>query len=123
MNEYDNSYDKYLSEHDQFLYDENGKKGSFLKQDSELFNEESYVPGRCIRVKRLVSTASPIEDWQVLIDNKEHMILKGTRFTSAEREFLRTTQGVVFIIDGIKSNWKSISEFKKQLKGKVQEKE
>lgn len=109
-----NSYDKYLNENDQFFYDENSSKNGFLKQDSELFNEEDYVPGSLVRVKRVCKNSA--EDWKILIDNKEVLILKGTRFTAKEREYLRSAKGVLFVINGIKSGWNSVSEFKRQIK-------
>ena len=113
----ENTYNKY-SDDDQFVYDEKvGKKGSFIKQDSEFFNDEDYIPGNSVRVKRVANNSH--EDWKVFINKDETLVLKGIRFTSSEREFLRTTDGVMFIINGIKSGWKSVSEFKRQLKWKV----
>lgn len=113
MNNHDNSYDKYLVENDQFFYDESAsKKGSFLKQDTELFNDDDYIPGKSIQVKRI----SEPEDWKVLIDGKEHLILKGSRFTTKEREYLRTVNGILFIVSGVKKGWDSVSEFKRQMK-------
>lgn len=116
MSLHDNSY-RYL-EDDQFVYDEKtGKKGSFIKHDSEFFNDEDYVPGNSVRVKRILSNSN--EDWKIFINEEEALVLKGIRFTSKERDFLRTTDGVMFIINGIKSGWKSVSEFKRQLQAKV----
>jgi hypothetical protein len=113
----DHSYNKYADD-DQFVYDEKGgKKGSFIKQDSEFFNDEDYVPGKSVRVKR-ISTNSH-EDWRIFVNEQEALVLKGIRFTAKEREFLRTTEGVMFIINGIKSGWKSVSEFKRQLQVKA----
>lgn len=116
MNLHDNSY-KYI-EDDQFVYDEKtGKKGSFIKHDSEFFNDEDYVPGNSVRVKRVASNST--EDWKVFVNEEELLVLKGIRFTSKERDFLRTTEGVMFIINGIKSGWKSVSEFKRQMQEKA----
>jgi hypothetical protein len=113
----DHSYNKY-SDDNQFSYDEKGgKKNSFIKQDSEFFNDEDYVPGKSVRVKR-ISTNSH-EDWRVFMNEQEILVLKGIRFTAKEREFLRTTEGVMFVINGIKSGWKSVSEFKRQMQGNV----
>jgi len=118
MNGHENSYDKYLTENDQFFYDENNnKKGAFLKQDSELYNEEDDTPGASVQVKRIVQP--PKEDWLILIDDEEFLLLRGTRFTAKEREFLRSVEGTLFIIQGAKQRWKSVSEFKRQLKDKV----
>lgn len=115
MSDQENTYDKYLSENDQFFYDEHGTgKGSFLKQDSELFNEEEYIPGDLVRVMRVVNSST--EDWIVTINGNDFLILKGTRFTSKEREYFRTVNGVQFILNGIRQGWKSVSEFKRQMK-------
>jgi hypothetical protein len=115
MNEHEQSYDKYLIENDQFFYDEqNNKKGAFLKQESELFNEEeAAIPGASVRA-RLVDG-----DWSVLVNGEEFLVLKGSRFTAAERKFLCTKEGVQFIVAGVKQGWNSVSEFKRQLKDKV----
>jgi len=116
MNGVENSYSKYAEE-DPFAYGEKvGKKGSFIKQDSELFNDEDYVPGKSVRVKRVSSNSH--EDWKVFVNEEEFLILKGIRFTSKERDFLRTSNGVMFVINGIKNGWKSVSEFKRQLEHK-----
>ena len=113
MNGSETTYNKYADDN-QFVYDEKvGKKGSFIKQDSEFFNDEDYVPGNSVRVKRVANSSH--EDWKVFINEEEAIVLKGIRFTSKEKEFLRTTDGVMFIINGIKSGWKSVSEFKRQL--------
>jgi hypothetical protein len=112
----DNSYNKYADE-DPFSYDEkSGKKTSLIKQDSEFFNDEDYVPGESVRVKRIANSAR--EDWKIFVNGQEAFVLKGIRFTTKEREFLRTTDGVMFIINGVKNGWKSISEFKRQLQVK-----
>jgi hypothetical protein len=115
MNDHNNSYDKYLTENDQFFYDEqNNKKGAFLKQDAELYNEEeAAIPGASIRAK-LVN-----EDWHVLVNGEEFLVLKSARFTVKERDFLCTLEGSQFIIQGVRQGWKSVSEFKRQLKDKV----
>lgn len=113
----DNYYNKYV-EDDQFVYDEkSGKKGSFIKHDSEFFNDDDYVPGKSVRVKRICSGSN--EDWKIFVNSDEFMIIKGTRFTSKERDFLRTANGLMFIIEGIKLGWKSVSEFKRNIQSKI----
>jgi len=114
-------HDRYSSvpEVDNFFYDEHDKKNisGILKQDNEFFNDEDNIPGNCISVKR--KSTSSKEDWYIYINGEEFLVVKGIRFTSPEREFLRTVDGVKFLIDGIKSGWKSVSEIKRQLKNKV----
>lgn len=114
MNGHENSYDKYLVENDQFFYDEqSNKKGAFLKQDSELYNEDEDLPGSSVRIKKNGS------DWQIYVNNEEFLLLKGSRFTVGERMFLCSPTGVQFLLEGAKLGWKSVSEFKRQIKNKV----
>lgn len=113
----ENTYDKYLVENDQFFYDEqNSGKGSFIKQDSELYNKDvAAIPGASVRVKKVDS------DWKVFVNGDEVLLLKGTRFTAKEREWLQTTAGFQFLIEGAKKGWNSVSEYKRQLKDKVED--
>jgi hypothetical protein len=107
-----NTYDKYLVENDQFFYDEQSSgKGCFLKQDSELYNEEeASIPGSSVRVRKVNS------DWIIYINGKEVLALKCSRFTTKEKNWLNTTVGFQFLLDGAKQGWRSGSEFKRQLK-------
>ena len=105
------TYDKY-GESDQFIYDEQGSgKSSFIKQDLELYNEEeAAIPGASVRVKRVDS------DWKIYVNGNEILVLKGSRFTSKERDWLQSTAGFLFLIAGAKQGWNSVSEFKRQIK-------
>jgi hypothetical protein len=109
---HDNTYDKY-AENDQFVYDENSSGKSFIKQDSELYNEEeAAIPGSSVRVKRVDS------DWKIYVNGNEVLVLKSSRFTTKERDWLQSTDGFLFLINGAKNGWDSVSEFKRQLKDK-----
>lgn len=112
----ENTYNKYLIENDQFFYDErNTSKVSFIKQDSELYDEETAaVSGSSVRVKKVDS------DWVVFVNGVESLVLKGTRFTAKERDWLHTATGFQFLIEGVKKGWSSVSEFKRQLKDKLE---
>lgn len=104
------NYDKY-KDHDQFVYDENSSGKSFIKQDSELYNEEeAAIPGSSVRVK-CTNT-----DWKIYINGVEVLVLKESRFTAKERDWLQTTQGFLFLLNGAKQGWNSVSEFKRQIK-------
>jgi len=106
----DNAYDKY-ADNDQFVYDENCSGKSFIKQDSELYNEEeAAIPGVSVRVKRTNN------DWKIYKNGIEVLILKESRFTAKEKEWLQTTQGFLFLLNGAKQGWDSVSEFKRQIK-------
>jgi len=111
--------DKYKEE-DSFVYDEKvSKAGLFIKQDCELYHDEDNIPGSIVHVKRHCSKTSKEESWKVFVNNEEFLIIKGSRFTEKEREFLRGTDGMMFMINGAKSGWNSVSEFKRQLKEKI----
>lgn len=106
------------SEQDSFAYDEKqSKSGFFTKHDCELFLDENDIPGEVISVKRICKSGN--EDWKIFIGDKEQVLLKGSRFTEKEKEFLRSPNGMLFIMNGIKCGWNSVSEFKRQLKEKL----
>ncbi len=95
----------------------NGEKRnlSSLRADNELFNEEDYVPHKIINAKR-VRLPRKGEDWEVLEDGEVVLVMKGTRFTKSEKEFLRTAEGMRFIIDEYKAGKKSVVKIKDELK-------
>lgn len=88
-----------------------------LLKDHELFKDESYVPHKIIRVKR-VNITKGAEDWKIMEDNQAVLVLKGSRFTNKEKEFLRTPEGFRFIVDGYKDGWRSINKFKQNMEVK-----
>ena len=93
--------------------EEKFSRNGSLRNDTELFDDESYIPHSTVRVKRVEYGKG--EDWEVLVDNKTALVLKGVRFTSKEKDFLRTIAGIKFVMDGFKKGWKSVSEFKRQI--------
>jgi len=107
---------KYVDEKDEFFIDaEKVSKLHTLRQETELFDDDSYVPHDIITVKR-VELPKAGEDWEIFKNKQPVFMLKGIRFTKGEREFLRSVKGVLFIINGYKDGWKTISEFKRQIK-------
>jgi len=88
-----------------------------LLKDHELFKDENYVPHKMIRVKR-VNVTNNTEDWKIMEDNETALLLKGSRFTSKEKNFLRTPEGFRFIIEGFKNGWRSINKFKQNMEVK-----
>ena len=102
---------------DEYSVDESQStsRSSSLRQDHEFFCDEDYVPLNMINVKR-VTLPSGDEDWEIYNDKTCVFILKGIRFNKKEKNFLRTPDGFRFIIDGYKSGYKSVSDFKKHIK-------
>lgn len=105
---------KYLSEADEFLIDEEKHK-AISKQDGELFDEKSYVPYDLIGVRRNNLPKNGI-DWEILVNKKSVLTLNGIRFSKKEKIFLEKPEGMLFIINGYKQGWKNIATFKKHIK-------
>lgn len=108
--------DKYDTE--EYVIDEDKfYRTSSLRQETELFDDDSHVPYQVVSVKRV--EFGKAEDWEIKSDQKTVMVLKGVRFTAKERSFLRTVDGIKFVILGYKSGWTSVSEFKRNIKSHI----
>lgn len=94
------------------------KFGSSIKmrQDTDFFDEDSYIPHELIGVKYVELPKKSGEDWEIVKDKITVLVVKGVRFSKKERIFLRTPNGMSFLINGYKRGWKTISEFKRQIK-------
>jgi hypothetical protein len=88
---------------------------NFLRADSDLFDDNSDVSQAVIRVRRVKLPKSG-EDWEILEDDKIVLTIKGARFTASERGFLRTVDGIKFLMEGYKVGIKSVAKFKAALK-------
>ena len=105
---------KYFVAEDDFAIDETKfPKSNSLRQETELFDDEEYVPQEVVSVKMIDIPNG--QDWHIQVNKKTKLILKGVRFSKKERKFFNTVEGMVFIINGYKQGWKSVSEFKRQL--------
>lgn len=110
--------DKYNFDDEEFSIDEDktGKLNiGYLKQETELFDDNSYTPYDLISVRR-INLPKNGEDWEILKNKKVILVLKGIRFTKKEKDYLRTVDGIQFIMNGFKCGWNSTSEFKRQIK-------
>jgi hypothetical protein len=100
---------------DDFSLDENKyPRSNSLRRETELFRDQDYVPYDMVSVKRIDLNSG--QNWQIMLNKKPVLILTSSRFTSKERAFLSTIDGMNFIISGYKKGWKSVSEFKRQIK-------
>jgi len=86
-----------------------------LRIDTELFKEEDDIAQNVISVKR-VDLPKGGEDWEIIDNNLAVLTLKGMRFSKKEKLFLRTPKGFLFLMDGYKNGWKTITKFKKEIK-------
>lgn len=86
-----------------------------LRADNELFNEEeNSIIHPVINVKRIKTSKN--EDWQIIINGKKVILLKGNKFKNNEKEYLRTVDGMKFLITEYKNGKKSISKIKEDLR-------
>jgi hypothetical protein len=109
-----NGKDRYATDEDEYCLDENKFSRTNLRQDTELFDEDECVVHDLVGVRWV--PLSKGEDWEITKNRRNVLVLKGVRFSKKERDFLRTAAGMSFIVGGYKQGWKSISEFKRQVK-------
>lgn len=87
-----------------------------LRTDHDFFDEEaSKVISQVISVKRIKRSKNK-ENWQILLNGKLVLLLKGERFTNQEKEFLRTVEGVKFLLASYKKGLQSVVKIKQELK-------
>ena len=86
-----------------------------LRHDTEFFKEDSYVPHDMVSVRRVEFTNGD-EDWEILKNKKVVLTVNGSRFSKKEKEKLGKPNGMIFLMNGYKAGWKTITEFKKQIK-------
>lgn len=87
----------------------------FLKNESDLFDEDKNIKYDLISVRRINSPKTG-ENWDISYNKKCLLRLRGEKFSTKEKEFLRTVDGVKFILNGYKSGWSSLNKFKQELK-------
>lgn len=81
-----------------------------LRTDNELFKDEDHIAQPIINVKFVKDC------WQI-IDNKNIVLtLKTKQFGKKHQEFLKSVDGVLFIISGYKRGWKTVTKFKEELR-------
>ena len=93
-------------------------KYNLSKFDHDLYHEEDDVSEKVIRVKRL-SMPNKGEKWKIFEDNKVMFIVEGTKLTNKEKDFLRTVDGVNFLIEQYKAGIKSFNSLKNEIKKRL----
>ena len=83
-----------------------------------MYHEEDDTAEKVIRVKR-VSMPNKGEKWKIFEDNKVMFIVEGTKLTNKEKDFLRTVDGVNFLIAQYKQGIKSFNALKIEIKKKL----
>ncbi len=93
-------------------------KYNLSKFEYDLYHEEDDKAEKVIRVKR-VSMPNKGEKWKIFEDNKVMFTLEGTKLTNKEKDFLRTVDGVNFLIAQYKQGIKSFNSLKNEIKKKL----
>ena len=101
-----------ITDTDDYSLDETNH--SFLKTENELFKDEDNVKHILISVKRRAGRNG--ENWEICENGKSVLKLPGEKLSTKEKEYLRTVDGVQFLIAGYKQGWKSFNKFKQGLK-------
>ncbi len=90
----------------------------FSKADTELFDDAKAVPLSVVRIKRMGSS-NKNEKWRIIENDELKFVIDGTKLNKKECSFLRTIDGVKFLIAEFKLGFKSLHELRGRLKTKV----
>lgn len=112
------SSDKFKSNmHYDEIKDQNIKY-NLSKFEYDLYHEEDNVVEKIIRIKR-ISMPNKNEKWRIFEDNKIVFTIEGIKLTGKEKEFLRTIDGVNFLIAQCKQGIKSFNYLRNEIKKKL----
>jgi hypothetical protein len=111
-----NSYDQSFYSSNQEETKDKPLNNNLSRFDLDLYKEEDDVALKAIRVKRFVMPNKE-EKWKIFEDNKVLFVLDGEKLSKKEKNFLKTADGLNFLISKYKSgNLGSISSIKKEIK-------
>lgn len=90
-------------------------KFNLSKFEFDLYHEEDDVAEKVIRIKR-VSLPNKGEKWKIFEDNKVMFVVEGAKLTNKEKDFLRSVDGMNFLIAQFKKGIKSFNALKTEIK-------
>lgn len=94
----------------------NGKY-SLSKAEQDLYHEEDDVVCKIIQVKRF-DLPNNGERWKILEDSNPVIVLEGIKLSVTEKNFLKTSEGLNFIISSYKKGAKTLALLRDELKNK-----
>lgn len=109
--------DNYHMPNDLADYSGQNNKHITNKYDYDLFLEENDIITSVIRVKR--TGHNETEKWKIMVDDVVSFVLEGNKISKKERDFLRTLDGVNFLIAQAKSGIKSFNKLREAIKEKI----
>lgn len=115
MKDKHNSYDYNM---DQVSSEQTFNPTKLNKYDFDLFDDSKAKPAPVVRIKRLNSSTKG-ERWRVMENDEVKFVLEGNKLSKKEREFIRTLDGVNWLIAEYKVGFKSFNELKGRLKQKL----
>lgn len=117
MKDKKSKYDDYVNELP--FQNENGaSRGILSKLDFELFDDTLAVVHPVVRIKRSNSTTRG-EKWRIFLGEELKFLIDGDKLSKKERTFLRTVDGINWLIKEFKVGFKSLNELKIKLKTKL----
>jgi hypothetical protein len=99
-------------------FKDHGSKGNLNKFEYDLYHEEDDLSFKVIRVKH-ISLPNKGDKWKIFEDNKLINSIDGAKLTNKEKDFLKTTNGIIWLLEVVKLGITSFSSFKKDLKKKL----
>jgi len=88
------------------------------KFDYDLYHEEDDVSAPIIRVKRF-TMPNDGERWKIFENGTEKFLIEGYKLNKKQRNFLRSADGMNFMIGLFKNGIRSFNYFKIQLRNKL----
>lgn len=88
------------------------------KFEYDLYHEEDDKAEIVIRVKRS-ATPNKGENWKIFENTKVVFVIEGSKLSKKEKEFLRTVNGINFLIKQFKGGINSFNALKNELKNEL----
>ena len=92
-------------------------KYNLSKFEYDLYHEEDDISQSIIRVKRFDTVAG--ERWKIFENGKEKFVVEGFKLTKKQKTYLRSVDGVNFMINLFKNGIRSFNHFKTELKNEL----
>lgn len=86
-----------------------------LRTDNDLFDDKLHIVHNLITIK-FVSLPNNGENWEIYNNDEVVFTLPGVKLTKKERKILRTSEGLLLLLNEYKSGNKSISKIKSKLR-------
>ena len=94
------------------------QKYPLSKFEYDLYKDEDNIKEKVIRIKAVYSVKKG-DRWRVFEDNKLIFTLNGDKLTKKERAFLKTSEGMGWILSKAKIGIKSFNFIKNEIKKKL----